>query len=83
MYRGLFRKDSSFLFLEGVRWSARVAMVLLDAGEGVSFDYEKGRFNKVVFSWQDGAGKIDRTGDFSRHRHQIVAWDKIALRNAQ
>lgn len=46
--------------------------------DGVSFDYEKGEFNRVTLSWQNGKENVERAGSFPHHRCQIVAWDKIA-----
>jgi alpha-D-xyloside xylohydrolase len=54
----------------------------LFADDGVSLDFEKGRFNKVVLSWQDGKGSIERTGKFAGRRYRIVGWEKVALSDA-
>lgn len=45
--------------------------------DGVSFDFENGQFNKVVLSWQDGQGSVERTGDFTGRRYRVVGWEKI------
>jgi len=45
--------------------------------DGVSFDFEKGQFNKVVLSWQDGRGTVERTGDFAGRRYRVVGWEKV------
>ncbi len=50
--------------------------------DGVSFDFENGAFNKVVLSWSDGDGQIERTGNFDGRRYRIVGWEKIAISDA-
>ena len=47
--------------------------------DGVSFDFEEGLFNKVVLSYQDGQGHIERTGRFAGRRYRIVAWEEIRI----
>ena len=50
--------------------------------DGVSFDFEKGHFNKVVLSWQDGRGRVERTGEFAGRRYRVVGWEKVTLSRA-
>ena len=74
--------DTVFAITARVYGDKPVSFALFE-DDGVSFDYEKGEFNKVILSWQNGKGNVERAGSFPRHRYQIVAWDKIARRNPQ
>ncbi len=47
--------------------------------DGVSFDYEKGLFNKVVLAYQNGQGRIERTGRFAGRRYRIVSWEEVSV----
>ena len=45
--------------------------------DGVTFDYERGMFNKVRLAWKDGAGTVARTGNFEGIRYEIAHWERI------
>ena len=74
--------DTVFAITARVYGDKPVSFALFE-DDGVSFDYEKGEFNKVILSWQNGRGNVERAGSFPRHGYQIVAWDKIARYNPQ
>ena len=45
--------------------------------DGESFDFEKGKFNTIVLSWDGNKGNVTRRGQFDLNRYNIEAWDKI------
>lgn len=47
--------------------------------DGVSLDFEKGLFNKVVLSYEDGEGHVQRTGSFPGRRYRIVGWEEVPI----
>lgn len=46
--------------------------------DGVTYDYERGAFNRVTLAWSRTAGgSVQREGTWPRKRYEIVAWDVI------
>ncbi|HWZ36058.1 MAG TPA: TIM-barrel domain-containing protein [Mucilaginibacter sp.] len=45
--------------------------------DGVTFDFEKGKYNIVNLDWRDGKGKVKRSGDLKSQRYLIKKWVKI------
>ena len=45
--------------------------------DGVSFDYEQGRFNRVRLTWADGKGTATRTGTYPAARYNISGWERV------
>jgi alpha-D-xyloside xylohydrolase len=46
--------------------------------DGVSFDYEQGRFNRIRLGWAHGRGTATRTGTYPGVRYRIIAWERVA-----
>ncbi len=45
--------------------------------DGISFDYETGAFNTVRLAWQEGAGTVERKGNYNGVRYNINRWEKV------
>ncbi|MCK0473665.1 TIM-barrel domain-containing protein [Halalkalibacter sp. APA_J-10(15)] len=46
--------------------------------DGISYDFEKGVYNKVSLSWDPKSnGTVHRTGNYSGKRYQIISWEKV------
>ncbi len=45
--------------------------------DGVSFDYEKGAFNKVLLTWEQGVGKATRSGNYDGVRYRVQDWETV------
>lgn len=49
------------------------AITLLE-DDGVSYDFEKGSYNRVIFQKEGGRESVSRQGTYPRHRIEIVGW---------
>ncbi|MBL4677475.1 MAG: DUF5110 domain-containing protein [Mucilaginibacter sp.] len=45
--------------------------------DGVTFNYEKGKYNSIGLSYQNGKGKLNRTGSFGNKRYTIKKWEVV------
>ncbi|MFD0763533.1 TIM-barrel domain-containing protein [Mucilaginibacter lutimaris] len=45
--------------------------------DGLSFNFEKGAYNTISLSWENGKGKIKRSGNYKQIRYRIKSWSKI------
>jgi len=47
--------------------------------DGVTFDFEKGRQNRIELKWDGQEGTTSKTGDYSEpSRYKIVRWKRVA-----
>jgi len=52
------------------------APFVLYEDDGMSLDYEKGRQNRLILTWDGTAGKVERTGGYAgAPRYSVVAWN--------
>lgn len=50
----------------------------LYADDGTTFDFESGAINRVILSWsRSNGGQVNRSGNFSRKRYDIVRWETV------
>ena len=75
-----FVADDTTFKITGRIYGEKPAPFTLYEDDGVSFDFENGDFNKVVLSWQDGQGRIERIGDFTGRRYKIADWEPVSIR---
>ncbi len=48
----------------------------LYADDGISWNFEKGEYNKIKLSWNDGKGSVQETGPYQGNRYEIVSWEQ-------
>ena len=47
--------------------------------DGVTFDFEKGRQNRIELKWDGQQGATAKTGDYSGpDRYKIIRWKRVA-----
>ena len=64
--------------LTNYAFGAKPAPFVLYEDDGVTFDFEKGKQNRIELRWDDGqAGHMTKTGNYSGpSRYKIVQWSK-------
>jgi len=45
--------------------------------DGTTFNFEKDTYNTIGLSWQNGKGKVARTGNYKAKRYNIKSWVNI------
>lgn len=58
-------------------YGAQPANSELFEDDGVTFNFEKGSYNTIGLSWQNGKGKVSRKGAFKTSRYKIKSWVKV------
>ncbi|MEO6838706.1 MAG: DUF5110 domain-containing protein, partial [Ginsengibacter sp.] len=69
--------DTKFEITCYVYGIVKTAKASLFEDDGVTFNYEKGSYNRVNLIWNNGRGEVKREGDFKNTRYIIKSWRVI------
>ena len=59
-------------------YGAKPAKYFLYEDDGVTFDFEKGKQNRIELRWDGQSGTTSKTGDYSGPgRYKIVRWNGV------
>lgn len=48
----------------------------LYADDGVTWDFEKGQYNRIKLSWKDSKGAVEEKGDYKKKRYEVIRWEQ-------
>ena len=48
----------------------------LYADDGVTWDFEKGQYNRIKLSWKDSKGAVQEKGDYKKKRYEVIRWEQ-------
>ncbi|MCX5660772.1 MAG: DUF5110 domain-containing protein [Planctomycetota bacterium] len=72
--------DGTVFRVTATTFGASCAPINLFEDDGVSFDFESGKSNRVELAWSRANGpKVTRTGSYAGRRYEIVAWEHVGV----
>jgi alpha-D-xyloside xylohydrolase len=52
--------------------------------DGETFDFERGALNRLTLSWEDGRGRVAKSGGYAGPpRYAVTGWEKVALKRGE
>jgi alpha-D-xyloside xylohydrolase len=59
-------------------YGSKPRKIVLYEDDGVTFDFEKGRQNRIELSWEGQTGTMSKTGDYTGpSRYKITSWKRV------